>query len=151
MKYLPLLAALTLTGCVVEEPYHEHRSYGPPPHAPAYGYRKKFHGYDMDYDPGLGVYVMVGYPGYYYWNDQYWRLIDGHWHMSLAFGGPWNVVAVERVPVYLYKKYPGKPYKKGYERGYSAGYRDGYHDGDHDDDHHGHGKGKGKGKGKGHD
>lgn len=144
MKKSLLLSLLTLTalsGCVAYDP-HPGYGYGPPPHAPAHGYRRHYHGYDMDYDVGLGVYVVLGHPGFYFWDDHYYRLIDGHWHLGVGFDGPWHVVDVGRMPPGLYKKYPGKSYQshgKDYEH---------YEHHDKHEDHPGKGKDKHKGKGK---
>lgn len=140
---LALAAAGLLSGCAVLDP-RPSRGYGPPAHAPAHGYRRH-HGYDMDFDPGLGVYLVIGHPGYYFWDDHYWRLIDGHWHWGLSFGGPWRIVEVERVPHGLYKRHPGKAHKKGYEHGHDDGHRE--HK-EHGRDKHDQEKSKGKDKGK---
>src|SRR5262245_11687981 len=51
-------------------------AHGPPPWAPAHGHRRHHQRayqhrdatVDMVFDSGLGVYVVVGLPNYYYWN-----------------------------------------------------------------------------------
>lgn len=137
---MPLLSVSLLSACVVHEP--PRRGYGPPAHAPAHGYRKKYD--DRHYDDGLGVYVMTRYPGYYFWDDHYYRLIDGRWHIGISFGGPWRIVDVDRVPHRLYQRHPGKAYRQGYKDGYREGRED-----DRGGHHKGKDKNKGKGKGKG--
>ena len=49
---------------------------GPPPHAPAHGYRHKHqHGVELVYSSELGVYVVVGFPNHYFSEGHYFRLI----------------------------------------------------------------------------
>ncbi len=109
---LPTLAALLLLSAC--HPFHHEPGYagGPPAHAPAHGYRKKHGSHDLSYDSGLGVYVVVGSPSYYYWNDFYWRLRDGIWIQASAFDGPWIVVqnTQQKLP-------PGLAKKHGYGKG----------------------------------
>ena len=59
-------------------PHARGRGHGPPPHAPAHGYRHKAqrHGAELEFDSGLGVYVVVGVPLHYYLDGLYLRL-DG--------------------------------------------------------------------------
>ncbi|MFQ5585276.1 MAG: hypothetical protein ACE5GF_00390, partial [Thermodesulfobacteriota bacterium] len=45
------------------------KKHGPPPHAPAHGYRHKHrHGVELMFDGGLGVYIAVGLSGIYFHN-----------------------------------------------------------------------------------
>lgn len=122
MRRLPLVlitctAIAGLTACIPV--YHGHgRGYdqGPPAHAPAHGYRRQLHGHELSFDHGLGVYVVIGSPGWYYWDDYYWRLRDGIWVRAVAFDGPWLVVADthRHLPPGLAKKHGhGKPGGKG--------------------------------------
>ncbi|MDA1309664.1 MAG: hypothetical protein O2985_08665 [Proteobacteria bacterium] len=63
---------------------------GPPPHAPAHGYRYRHRdGVDMSYDQRLGVYVVVGRPNYYYWDRQYFRYYGDHWQRSERIDSRW--------------------------------------------------------------
>ncbi len=55
---------------------------GPPPHAPAHGYRHKYHNHDLIYDSGLRAYIVVGFPDYYFDNGFYFRYREGDWEMS---------------------------------------------------------------------
>ena len=78
-----------------------HEAGGPPPHAPAHGYRRKQHIEQQDvelvFDSGLGVYVVVGFPGVYFHADHYFRYAGTSWQVSIrpdatgasrAAGGP---------------------------------------------------------------
>ncbi len=59
----------------------EGHGHGPPPWAPAHGYRRNHQRayqhrdatVDLAFDSGLGVYVVVGLPNYYYWDGFYLR------------------------------------------------------------------------------
>jgi hypothetical protein len=92
---------------------------GPPPHAPAHGYRHK-HNRDavvLTYDSGIAVYVVSGYKNCWYNDGVYFRLSGSTWEMSARISGPWKVAVVDRdVPVKLKSKYTvakSKPAKKG--------------------------------------
>lgn len=81
---------------------------GPPPHAPAHGYRhKQRHGdaeVDLMFDSGLGVYVVVGIPNRYYWDGVYLRLDDGQWYASAKLDGGWAPTRTSNLPPGLQKK-----------------------------------------------
>jgi hypothetical protein len=111
-------------------PHHEHvgKKHGPPPHAPAHGYRHKHDGCDLRYDRTVGCYAVVGYANYYYNDGFFFRYSDGSWQMSANVGSGWSGVDVVRVPEPLVVKYHGKGHGKGNKGG----------------------KGKGKGKGNKH-
>ena len=83
---------------------------GPPPHAPAHGYRHK-HKKDnvvLQYDAGLAVYVVSGYRDCYYDDGVYFRFSGGTWEMGARIDGPWKVAVVDRdLPSGLKKKYKG--------------------------------------------
>ena len=73
--------------------------HGPPPHAPAHGYRRKqVCGVEVVFDTQLGVYVVVGYPGYYFYDGYFYRLTDDVWEMSLKFDGGWILTAEKPLP-----------------------------------------------------
>lgn len=131
----PLCAALLLalssftTGCGVflhgpgPAPGPGH---GPPPHAPAHGRRAKYHhqGAELEFDPGLGAYIVVGRPGFYFMDDHYYRMVDGAWHMAVNVGGPWTVSSYEHVPPGLVKSHgkgKGKGKGKDKDKGKSKG------------------------------
>lgn len=89
---------------------------GPPPHAPAHGYRHKHaqHGVDLVFDKGLGVYVVVGYDNLFYNDGFFFRYSGGHWEMSVGIEdrAHWQVAPSRSVPRGLKAK-PGKGGKKG--------------------------------------
>lgn len=115
---LAAVSALGLVGCThyFNGPG---RGHGPPPHAPAHGYRYKHRtsGLDLVFDSGLGVYVVVGYPSYYFYRDRFYRFFDGHWHFAARFGGPWHVVERSAMPPGLREKGRGGGRGKGRGRG----------------------------------
>ncbi len=85
--------------------------HGPPPHAPAHGYRHKHQqGVEMVFDVGMGVYIVVGYPKYYFYNNSYYRYHNGIWKMSVYIKGPWVIITESDLPPGLKKK--GKSKKK---------------------------------------
>jgi hypothetical protein len=89
--------------------------YGPPPHAPAHGQRAKStaaHDVKLVFDSGLGVYVAVDVPNTYYFEGVYFRLVNGHWKVAAAIGGPWDPPQKDSVPPGLRKKYSKKHKKK---------------------------------------
>jgi len=66
-------------------------AYGPPPHAPAHGYRHHHpSGVTLVYDYGLGVYTVVGYPYHYYHGGNFYLWQGGVWHLSSGPRGPWR-------------------------------------------------------------
>jgi len=99
---------------------------GPPPHAPAHGYRHKNpHGVTLVYDSGLAVYVVSGYKQVYFHKDYYYRVHKHKWQFSRNIKGPWHKSMDRKVPKKLWQNVA-------------------LHEDDKD-------KGKGKGKGKGND
>ena len=108
MRTLPLVAvaALLLSGCVVV--HHEDKrpapvvvqKPGPPPHAPAHGYRKKHKqdGVELVFDSRIGVYVVVGRDDCWWKDDSYYRWRDGVWFTAVHVSGPWRVIEVNVVP-----------------------------------------------------
>ncbi len=149
------LLSLTASGCVnrASVGYGEDRHYhdGPPPHAPAHGYRAKHHHHDMVYDSRLGAYVVLGYRDYYYNDGWYFRYYDGFWQISADLSDrKWREADRYRVPEGLryskhryrdreYRDYDDRRYKDDKKR--AKGHDD-------DDDR---GKGRGRGNGHGHD
>jgi hypothetical protein len=103
---LSVSAILAVTGCAVY-PAHD-RGYGPPPHAPAHGYRYVYHDHELVYDSGLGVYVVIGHPDYYFLRNSYYRYGDGIWYYSREFDNGWKRYSQNRLPPGLAKKYPGR-------------------------------------------
>jgi hypothetical protein len=88
---------------VVEE---EHGHGGPPPWAPAHGYRHhQEHAYqsragevELVFDSGLGVYAVVGFPNYYYWDGSYLRIESGQWLTAAYLDAPWAPCPADRIP-----------------------------------------------------
>jgi hypothetical protein len=94
------------------------RGHGPPPHAPAHGYRRKFQqdGVTLELDSGRGVYVVVGIDDLFFFDKRYYRCDDKGWFASARPDGGWVVIAVGDVPSGLRDYKPkhakhGKPVK----------------------------------------
>lgn len=90
---------------------------GPPPHAPAHGYRRK-HRYDhrdveLVFDSGLGVYVAVGFPGVYFHADHYFRWFGTSWQVSVRPDAGWRLAPNDSVPPGLRKQKHGKANRHG--------------------------------------
>jgi hypothetical protein len=104
-----ILAALPLAGCIV---HHHHDApvpeahpaqparHGPPPHAPAHGYRKKHprDGVDLAYDSEVGVYVVLGRPSVYWDGERYLRWSRVGWQVTARLDGVWVSVSADAVP-----------------------------------------------------
>lgn len=107
-----MLSGLLLsgTGCAVYPAHHHHydNGYGPPPHAPAHGYRAKYQGHDLVYDSNLGVYVIIGLQDYYYGDGYYYRHTDDHWYYSKDLDNHWDNYDDRQLPPGLAKKYYSK-------------------------------------------
>lgn len=102
---LMLPAASWLGACAY--PHHD-AGYGPPPHAPAHGYRYKHrHGVHLVYDAGLAVYVVAGLPYHYYHGGHFYRFHAGIWELSGHPKGPWRRTSARSLPPGLSKKGPG--------------------------------------------
>ena len=84
---------------------HKH---GPPPHAPAHGYRHKHQGVELVYDSGRGVYVVVDFPLHFYFKGNYYRLRETNWEVGVHVDGPWESVSEEALPRGLRAKEKGK-------------------------------------------
>jgi hypothetical protein len=119
LRFAELLAALvivvTLGGChgvflaprpsesvVISQP-------GPPPHAPAHGYRHKHQsGPELRFDTSLEVYIVVGHTDVYFHDGWFLRIRSGAWQVSATLGGPWKPKAAEWVPPGLRSKHHAK-------------------------------------------
>jgi hypothetical protein len=72
------------------------RGHGPPPHAPAHGYRRKHHDahhagdLELVFDSGLGVYVVIGFPSHYWLDGTYYRERAGSFEIAASIDGPWS-------------------------------------------------------------
>ena len=77
------------------------RGYGPPIHAKAHGCRRKVvHGYELAYDSGSGLYVVVGMTDCYYHEGYFYRLHGDIWEISLR-ATDWSPVHYEKLPTGL--------------------------------------------------
>lgn len=93
------------SGCtqvIVQEPAPQQvsRGHGPPPHAPAHGYRARTpQGAEVVFDRGLGVFVVVDLPGAYYWRDWYYRQESGgRWERCDRLDGAWVGIVEASLP-----------------------------------------------------
>ena len=118
-------AALMLASCTTVGVYHTSgrktgRGNGPPPHAPAHGYRYKHQtkGVELVYDSGCGVYVVVGLPDHYYCDGHFFRIKGAHWEMSLSTRYGWEPAYEDSIPPGLRNKgkSKGKWKKASYSR-----------------------------------
>lgn len=127
VRFAGLLAALviavTIEGCqgFVVAPRHGEpvvaRQAGPPPHAPAHGYRHKHQsGAELRFDSDLGVYLVVGQTDVYFYDGLFVRVRSGMWQVSATLAGPWEPKAAEWVPPGLRAKHHAKK-PKGRGRG----------------------------------
>jgi hypothetical protein len=132
IKILMLGSALTLSSCGTVK-VHDH-GYGPPPHAPAHGYRHKHHGHDLEFDSFLGVYVVVGLTSHYFIDGVFYKVTDHGWFSSHDIDKGWKAYKKDKLPGGLHKKYKYKDKDKHEKHGRNEerGKR-GRHDDDHDD------------------
>jgi hypothetical protein len=86
--------------------------HGPPPWAPAHGYRHKHHRayesregtVELVFDGGLGVYAVGGFPDYYWWDGSYLRISGGRWVTAAYLDASWAPCPDDRVPSKLRTK-----------------------------------------------
>jgi len=71
---------------------------GPPPHAPAHGYRHKHGNVILVYQSSLGIYAVDGHKDYYFHEGDFYRSHKGKWQMSVHFEGPWKKVSKSKLP-----------------------------------------------------
>ncbi|MCI0651221.1 MAG: hypothetical protein L0Z55_05000 [Planctomycetes bacterium] len=115
--------AISAAGCVGVLSAR-HPSHGPPPHAPAHGYRHHHpDNVELRFDVETEVYVVVEQPGCYFHDGSFYRAHGGGWEMSISIEGPWSVAVVDKVPHGLRKAppghgpgHPGKGHGKGKEK-----------------------------------
>lgn len=74
--------------------------HGPPPHAPAHGYRHKHQTDDVElvFDSHRGVYVVVDFPNHYFLDGLYFRFSDSGWFVSSSIAGDWKAAKDDQVP-----------------------------------------------------
>jgi len=95
---------------------------GPPPHAPAHGYRRKHPQDDVAlvFDSGLGVYVVVDTPDCWWTDAGFYRWREGVWYQGPHVSGPWKQVVLDSVPPGL-RAYAGQSPGTGNGRGRGNG------------------------------
>ncbi len=103
-------SAGVLTGCVAlsQRPMLQTRvpTAGPPPHAPAHGYRHKQHkGMELVFDAQLGVYLIVGRPHHDFSAGRYLRIRKSVWQVSGHIERGWEPLPFEKVPKRLRNKH----------------------------------------------
>lgn len=109
-------ASVRYSQTTVHADAHPGERHGPPPHAPAHGYRHRHaDGVELVYSSSLGVYLVSGHEGLYFHHDYYYRSVGSSWEMSIHVGGPWKTASVSKVPKGLRKKSHGheKSHKHG--------------------------------------
>ena len=86
---------------------------GPPPHAPAHGYRHKNHeGHELEYNSKISVYAVVNLPETYFGNNLYIRMSsNGTWLVSTTLRGGWRPAAHGEVPYSLRSYYKKKKFQ----------------------------------------
>ena len=103
------VSALTITGCAVYPAHqnyaYEQYNYGPPPYASSYSYREKYHAHNMVYDRHLGVYVLLGLPDHYYYNNVYYRFSKNNWYYRHNDKDKWRKYDKRKLPEGLARKY----------------------------------------------
>ena len=105
---------LVVTGCAVHHVPHDNTDYGygPPPHAPAHGYRAKYHQHDLVYDSHLGVYIVVGFRDHYFHDGYYYRHDRDGWHYSRDLDRDWHKNRNGHLPPGLARKYSNQEHGK---------------------------------------
>jgi hypothetical protein len=73
------------------------------------------------YQAPLGVYLVVGYPDYYFLDGWYYRHVHGYWERCTKIDGRWARAETRVVPGRLQARYagqgPGKVQGKGNGKG----------------------------------
>ncbi|HEX9641048.1 MAG TPA: hypothetical protein VGB13_07020 [Candidatus Krumholzibacteria bacterium] len=80
------------------------KQHGPPPHAPAHGYRHKLgDGNQLRYDSGMKIYIVVDRADHYYDDGFYFRFRSDSWEMSASLSGEWAAASTSKLPKALRK------------------------------------------------
>lgn len=82
-----IAGAVTAAGCI-----------GPPSKSPHRHDHMLLHGHRLVYDPVLGVYVVTGLDGVYYYNGYYYRHRHGYWYVTGHPHHGWQQRSREPVP-----------------------------------------------------
>jgi len=93
------------------------RKPGPPPHAPAHGYRHKYQEVELVYDSQCGVYVVIDFPNHYYFKGHYYRLGEIEWEIGVNLEGPWKTISYGELPKGLRIEKKGKGKARGKSKG----------------------------------
>ena len=124
---IAMIAVLALAGVGCVHPHHGQRQqpevarahkHGPPPHAPAHGYRQKHQTHDVDlvFDSGLGVYVVIDLPDHFFIDGRFYRLSGGVWHMSSKLDDGWITISGGALPKGLHKGKHAKKHKHAHKK-----------------------------------
>ena len=101
-----ITTTMFLSACnVINVHEHGYERNGPPPHAPAHGYRHKHRGHTLEYDHELGVYIVIGWVGHYFIDGIYYKKTDRGWYSSHDIDRSWNEYRKDVLPGKLHKKY----------------------------------------------
>ena len=74
------------------------KKHGPPPHAPAHGYRHKDGDVVLVFDSALDVYQVSGRSNYYFHDKHYYRSTSSGWEITTHFEGPWKPISTKKLP-----------------------------------------------------
>ncbi len=86
--------------------------YGPPS-AAEHGSVVVHSGVELVFDSELGLYIVTGYPNYYYYNGYYYRAYSGtRYARCKTIHGSWATISHSNLPPGLAKKYNVQPAKK---------------------------------------
>ena len=96
------------------------RGHGPPPHAPAHGYRAKPRDViELVYSSDYGVYEVVGRDGYYYQDGVIYHKDSIGWIVGRTLNGPWTSVTEAQIPPGLRSDHPGRGQGQSKAKGHS--------------------------------
>jgi hypothetical protein len=96
------VASFTILSCALGYQF-------PPPTAEP-GYVTTHGGVQLVFDSDIGLYVVTGYPDYYYYRGYYYRAHPGgRYERSRAIEGRWRSVDPGRLPPGLVRKYNVHP------------------------------------------
>ena len=87
------------------------------PLSPYHGYRHHHrHGHDLFFDNTFGAYVLINFPGLYFYNDHYMRFHQGKWLVTRHLRQPWRHAHSHEIPWKLKqaKRHHNKQYAKTY-------------------------------------
>jgi hypothetical protein len=77
---------------------HAKKRHGPPPHAPAHGYRHKHGDVVLVFDSALEVYAVHGHAHHYFHGKHYYRSTNSGWEMTTHFGKRWKPCSTKKLP-----------------------------------------------------